>query len=105
MSQKFLGPKKIVPQKLVSITNILKVPKIWVKLNFGKKISIKEVKACKKSGPKCLVKIRSVTAEIFLIWTNVAGTNVAWTNDTVTVEISFRQSQEPTFKVWSKLGQ
>ena len=27
-----------------------------------------------------MVKIRSVTAEIFLIWTNVAGTNVAGTN-------------------------
>ena len=26
-----------------------------------------------------MVKIRTVTAEIFLIWTNVAGTNVAWT--------------------------
>ena len=32
-----------------------------------------------------LVKIRSVTAEIFLIWTNVARTNVALTNVTVTV--------------------
>ena len=27
-----------------------------------------------------LVNIGSVTAEIFLIWTNVARTNVAWTN-------------------------
>ena len=32
-----------------------------------------------------LVKIWSVTAEIFLIWTNVARTNVAWTNVTVTL--------------------
>ena len=31
---------------------------------------------------KSLVKIRSVTAEIFLIWTNVVKTNVAWTNIT-----------------------
>ena len=38
-----------------------------------------------------LVKIGSVTAEIFLIWTNVAYTNV-----TVTVGICFRCSQEPT---------
>ena len=29
--------------------------------------------------PRSLVKIRSVTAEIFLIWSNVARTNVAWT--------------------------
>ena len=32
-----------------------------------------------------MVKIGSVTAEIFLIWTYVARTNVAWTNVTVTV--------------------
>ena len=31
------------------------------------------------------MKIGSVRAEIFLIWTNVAKTNVAWTNVTVTV--------------------
>ena len=31
-------------------------------------------------GPKSLVNIVSVTAEIFLIWTNVDRTNVAWTN-------------------------
>ena len=44
-----------------------------------------------------MVKIWSVTAEIFLIWTNVARTNVAstnvarsnvaWTNVTVTVRV------------------
>ena len=33
------------------------------------------------------VKIGSVTAEIFLIWTNVARTNVAWSNVTAIVEI------------------
>ena len=40
-----------------------------------------------------MVKIGSVTAEIFLIWTNVARTNVAWTNVTVTVVIC---------SIWSK---
>ena len=40
-----------------------------------------------------LVKIGSVSADIFLIWTyvawtNVAWTNVAWTNITVTIGIS-----------------
>ena len=54
-----------------------------------------------KSGTNSLVKIRSVIAEIFLIWTNVARTNVAWTNVTVTVGICSRCSQRPTFKVWS----
>ena len=36
---------------------------------------------------KILVKIRSVTAETFLIWTNVKRTNVAWINITATVDI------------------
>ena len=45
-----------------------------------------------------LVKIGSVTAEIFVFWTNVARTNVARTNVIVTVGICFRRSQEPTFK-------
>ena len=43
-----------------------------------------------KDGPRnqSMVKIRSVTAEIFLIWTNVARTNVALTNVAITVGIS-----------------
>ena len=50
------------------------------------------------------LKIGSVTAEIFLIWTNVARTNDAWTNDAwtnvpLTVGICSRCSQELTFKV------
>ena len=64
-----------------------------------------KVKVPKKLGPKSLFKIGSVTAKIFLIWTNVSRTNVAWTNVTVTVGICSRWSQEPTFKVWSKSGQ
>ena len=52
-----------------------------------------------------LVKIGSVTAEIFLIWTNVARKNIAGTDVIVTVVICLRWSQEPTFKFWSKLGQ
>ena len=54
---------------------------------------------------KSLVKIGSVTDEIFLIWTNVAGTNVAWTNVTATIEICSGWSQEPTFKASSNSGQ
>ena len=34
------------------------------------------------------MKIGSERAEIFLIWTNVAKTNVAWTNVTVTVTVN-----------------
>ena len=47
-----------------------------------------------------MVQIESVTAEILLIWTNVARTNVAWTNVTVTVGICCNCSQGLTFKVW-----
>ena len=45
-----------------------------------------------------------ITAEIFLIFTNVARINVAWTKVSATVEICSRCSQEPRFKVWSKSG-
>ena len=38
-------------------------------------------------SPYSFVKIKLVTAEIFLIWTNVARTNVVWTNVTMTVGI------------------
>ena len=38
-----------------------------------------------KLGPKSLGTIRPVTPEILLIWTNVARTNVEWTNATVPV--------------------
>ena len=58
-----------------------------------------------KLGRKSLVRIGSVTGEIFLKRTNVLGTNVAWTNVTVTVGICSRWSQKPTFKVWSKSDQ
>ena len=54
---------------------------------------------------KSLDKIGSVTAEIFLIWTNVARTNATWTNVTLTVGICSKYSQEPTIKVSSKSGQ
>ena len=44
--------------------------------------------ACQQSRMvKNLVKIWSVTAEIFLIWTNVTLTNVAWTNVPMTFVI------------------
>ena len=50
----------------------------------------KELKPAKKMGPKSLVKIGSSIAEIFLIWTDVARTNVAWTYVTVKVGICER---------------
>ena len=49
---------------------------------------------------KSLVKFGSVTAEIFLIWTNVS-----WTNANLMFGICSRCSKEAIFKVLSKLGQ
>ena len=43
--------------------------------------------------------------KLFLIWTNVAMANVAWTNFTVTFGICSGYFQEPTFKVSSKSSQ
>ena len=40
-----------------------------------------------------MIKIGLAPAEIFLIWTNIVGTNVSWTNITATIEICFRYSQ------------
>ena len=50
-----------------------------------KKCCPKRIKALKKLGPKSLVKIRSVTAEILLMWLNVARNYVTWMNVTMTV--------------------
>ena len=48
-----------------------------------------------------LVKIVSVSAEIFLIWTNVARTNVAWTN----VPVIVKSVQDGPRKLSIKFGQ
>ena len=69
--------------------------KFWVKKFWVKKIKIFGVQnnfghkneGPKKIGSKSLVKIRSVTTEIFMIWTNVARTYITWKNVTVTVGI------------------
>ena len=58
----------------------------------------------KYQDSKSLVKIRSVTAEIMLIWTIVVRTYVDRTNVTMPVGICYRRYQEPNFKVWSKSG-
>ena len=97
------------------------IQKMWVRKNVGSKKDwvptkflfqkslgqslSKKIKAFKILAPIFFVKIRSVTAETFLIWTNVARTNVAWINVTMTIGICKRWSQETTFKVWSKSDQ
>ena len=63
--------------------------KIWFKSNWNHFSSHpNRFKPKKILGPKSLVNIGSVTAEILLIWTNVTRTNVVWPNVTVTVDIS-----------------
>ena len=102
--------KKITVQK--NVRSKILVPKSFglkncsVQKNFGgTKLWSNKIRAPKKLGPKSLLKILSVTAEIFLIWTNFARTNVVCTNVTMIVGICSRWSQEPTFKVWSKSGE
>ena len=67
--------------------------------------SVKRVPVTLGTYLESLVKIGPVTAEILLIWTNVARTNVVWTSVTVLVYICQRGFREPTCKVWWKLGQ
>ena len=68
--QKSMGPKIMVAKTF------------WPKKDVGsKKLMASKIRS------KSLVKIGSVTAEILLILTNVARTNVDWTNVTMTVGI------------------
>ena len=59
-------------------------------------------------GTKSLVKIGSVIGELFLIWTKVAKTNVAWTNVTVTVFICLVKTGSVTaeiFLIWTNVAE
>ena len=49
------------------------------------------------------MKIRLVTAEIFLIWTNVAKANVAWINVTVVI-CAIWSTGSATAKIVGTLG-
>ena len=129
LTQNSFGPKSFLNQNIFCSKKILGsenfgskqiwVEKIWVKkiapLFWIQKILDQNSRAKNFRSKKCrstnsrppkyyLVKIGSVTSKIFLKWTNVTRTNVAWTNVTVTVGICLRWSHEPTFKIWSKFG-
>ena len=82
---KTLWSKKNVVQK-IKVQRNLGPKKFWVQKILGRQIFGKKIWLQKKSK-NILVKIDSVTAEIFLIWTNVAKTNVDWTNITIMVGI------------------
>ena len=58
-----------------------------IKVVLSKKIWCTKIEAPKKSGPKSLIKIKLLRAEILPIWTKVPGRNVAWTNVAVRAEI------------------
>ena len=74
MWPKSLGKTKIYPN------NILVQKNFWSKEVLSKKCLSTKLRP-QKLGPKSLVKIRSVTAEIMLFWTNVARTYVAELHD------------------------
>ena len=75
-----MGPKKFGFEKFLCLKNFLS------ENNLGrKKFYRRTFSSTKIMGPKSLVKIGPVTAEILMIWANVARAYVAWTNVTVKV--------------------
>ena len=87
-----LGQKKFWSKKIKTPT---KLGHIWVRNNWA----IHDMKkSCQHKY--CLYKCHGDiwnqrwSQEIFLIWTNVARTNITWTNVTVTVKIGSRWSQD-----------
>ena len=105
--QKILGRNKFGSKKFGSkkLPLLFWIQKILDQNSRAKNFRSKKCRSTNSRPPKYyLVKIGSVTAKKFLIWTNVTRTNVAWTNVTVTVGICLRRSHEPTFKIWSKFG-
>ena len=94
-----MGPKQF------GVQQIFRFKKVWVKQNLGKKQNLILIQGLQKIGFTKFGQIGSVTAEIFLICTNGAITNVSWTNVTMTAEVCQRWSQEPTFKVPLQSGQ
>ena len=120
------APQKLGPQSLVEICSV--TAELLHKLNIEFSNSShfeydnpykQYINLAFRGGLQVLKGTRAaldyLTAELFLIWTNVAWTNVAWTNVawtnvawtnvTLTVGICSKCSQEPTFKVSSKSGQ
>ena len=80
--KKNLGLKEIFGLKTLGPNKLLCLEKV-----LSKDILVHKNYDPKKLGQKCLVKIRPVTAEILLIWTNVTTAYVAWKNVTITVGI------------------
>ena len=93
--QKMLTPQRFSVQKIqgekiwlknIQVKRLFDPNIILVKRSFvQKKCWFTKIKAPKKCGPKILVV--SISADILLIWRNVAWAYIAWTNVTVTVGI------------------
>ena len=79
------GPKKLLFKKLKKKKMVSE--KSGSKEDGPKTFCSTKIMTPCKLGPKSLVKIGPVTAEILLIWTNFARVYVAWTNVIMTVDI------------------
>ena len=83
LSKKITGQKNVRSKMLVpksfSLKNCLDQKNL-----VGTKLWSNKIRAAEKPNPKSLLKILPVTAQIFLIWTNVTMKNVASTNVIVT---------------------
>ena len=96
----FFGSNKISGLKTLGPNKILCLEMFCPRTFWSTKIM-----PPKRLGPKSLVKIGLVTAEILLIWTNVTRAYDARTNVTITVGIFLTWSKDLTFKVWWKSDQ
>ena len=65
-----LGPKEVLGPKTNRAPKKL-CPKFRENIISPNKCCVRKIKPCKKLGPKTLVKIGSVIADISLLWRNV----------------------------------
>ena len=81
LGQKIFGAKEFGFQKIFWYKTFLGTNKIMLNEMMVKKyLGLKIFYCPEKLGPKSLAKIGPITAELFLIWTNVTRTNFAGTN-------------------------
>ena len=89
-SKKGFGSNEIAGPKMLGPENILGLKKMLVQKKFGlKKFDPKNFGPQKFIPPKIRSKkfAKNQTAEIVLLWKNVARIYVTWTNATMTVGI------------------
>ena len=99
--KKFIKKVKILGRKFLVIKTF-RSKKLCPKIYLTTKIKTPNQNKCHHDRWHLLKTVPGtylLTVEIFLIWTIVARTNVAWTSVTMTIGFFSRCSQEPTFKV------